>query len=197
MPEITPELQKRMDEIIAKHGGLEAFMAKVEQREAREKQEELGFWQGINAEELKTKYVGADNTLIQHLRPVWDLRRSALRIGDMANQIDPEAIPLYLATRDAILRYSRYGDWELTMEHGVEAKFLRVLGNWEQGRALTPPLLWMWGDQLAHRDGHHRMKIALMSGAPVIPFYCKEAFDFPGIEAAPPSLHSEAAWSAV
>jgi hypothetical protein len=130
------------------------------------------------------------------LAPTWDLRRSALAIGEMANKIDHATIPLFLSTREAILSHSTYGNWPLTMEHGQKHKFLRVIGNWERNRALTPPLLTMYGDKLSHWDGHHRIKIALMSGVPVIPFYSEDNFGFPGISRAPSEMHLESCWRA-
>jgi hypothetical protein len=192
MHEITPELRAMMAKIIAPYGGAKEYMQHATQLK---KMGEFD-WQGLNPDDLKNRYLGVDEPSFGQLVPTWDLRRSALSIGEMANQIDPASISLYFATREAFLSHTKYGDWEISMKHGTEVKYLRVIGSWELGRALTPPLLYMWGDQLSHWDGHHRIKIALLSGVPVIPFYCKDAFNFHGITPAPDQMHSEAAWRA-
>jgi hypothetical protein len=112
----------------------------------------------------------------------------------MASRIDPASIPLFLATREGFLKASLYGDDEIGMVRGTEAKFLRVIGHWEIGHALTPPLMFLCGDALWKWDGHHRIMIALMAGAPLIPFYCADAFNFPGISPVHKGIHSEASW---
>lgn len=114
----------------------------------------------------------------------------------MANQICHNTIPLYLATRDSFLRDSLYGEDEIGLKRGQKDKFIRTIGHWERGNALTPPLLFMWGEKLAKWDGHHRIMIALMSGAGTIPFYCADKFDFSGIWPAPRNMHTESAWIA-
>lgn len=193
MCEITPEIQELMAEIIKPYGSAEAY---ISHQQERARKEELEYWGGLNREELKKRYAGAADSTIGRLIPTWDLRRSALSIGDMANRIDPVRIPLYLATREAFLKNSLYGAAEIGMVRGMQAKFLRVLGNWEQGRALTPPLMFMSDGELWKWDGHHRIMIALMTAASVIPFYCADAFSFSGITAVPDAMHLEAVWQA-
>jgi hypothetical protein len=47
MCEITPELQKLMDEIIKKHGSVETYL---EVKKQREKEKDQAFWQGFGAD---------------------------------------------------------------------------------------------------------------------------------------------------
>lgn len=185
--------QQIIDDIIRGHGSIEAYLAHAEEMERRNAFD----WQGIDSEDIKHRYSNVPASGYRSIRPCWDLRRSALSIGEMANQIDSNAIPLYLATRKAFLDYSLYGEAPLGLIRGTDAKFYRVLGNWERSSALTPPLMFMWGDKLSKWDGHHRIMIALMSEAPVIPFYSSDGLCFPGIQRASPEMHSEAAWCSV
>lgn len=160
---------------------------------AQEKLHEFD-WKGLNNGALEAKYASADTSVYQQIQPVWDLRRSALAIGDMANQICHDTIPLYIANRDSFLRNSLYGEAEIGLKRGQMIKFIRAIGHWERGDALTPPLLFMWGEKLAKWDGHHRIMVALMSGVGVIPFYCADKFDFTGIQPAAAEMHTESFW---
>lgn len=189
---MTSALQELINEAIKTHGSIENYL---EHAKAREKLYEFN-WAGMDEAALGAKYANADGPIFRQISPGWDLRRSALVIGDMASQLSHSTIPLYLATRESFLCNSLYGDAEIGMLRGMKAKFLRVIGHWERGDALTPPLMTMWGDKLSKWDGHHRIMITLMSGADVIPFYSADDFSFPGIVPADSAMHSELCWRA-
>lgn len=188
--QVGPEIQEIFGEILEIYGSIENF----EEHKKAQKKLHAFDWKGLDEKALEAKYINAEASVYQQIQPAWDLRRSALAIGDMAKKFCHETIPLYIATRESFLRNSRYGEAEIGLKEGQRIKFLRTIGHWERGDALTPPLLFVWGDKLANRDGHHRIIITLMSGVGVIPFYCADKFDFAGIQLATTEMHTEAFW---
>ena len=114
----------------------------------------------------------------------------------MSSQVSNATIPLYISSRDAFFAHSLYEEPDIGTFRATDAKFLRVLGNWERGTALTPPLLFLQDNKFWKWDGHHRIMIALASNAPQIPFYCNDIFNFPGISRVHEAMHEEACWQA-
>lgn len=124
------------------------------------------------------------------LQPVWDLRPCAIR----RNTALPPAmggLKLHLAGRSAFLELNRVRDVcgsPGLLEHSIPEKLLRVIRHWQRGEALSPPVFMV--------DGHHRGIVALLSKAPLIPFYCREAVDLEGITPCDVQHPRQARWTA-
>jgi len=85
-------------------------------------------------------------------------------------------LKLYLAGRSAFLELNRVRDvrgFPGLLEHSTPKKLLQVIRHWQRGEALSPPVFMV--------DGHHRAIVALLSKAPLIPFYCQASVDLEGI----------------
>ena len=160
---------------------------------------DLEFWKGLDYSDLKTRYNSAPLSAFRSIVPVWDMRPGAIS----HNPVVPEAIDdakLYIATREALIANCpdrNIYTHERFRDHSTFDRILRVIGHWEKREPLTPPLFWLSDNQeIAKVDGHHRITVALLSGASRIPLYCQEDLQLVGIPLATLPELETAAWSA-
>lgn len=145
---------------------------------------ELAFWGELNGSDLKERYSSLLVEDVSHIEPLWDLSPDAIR----HTQLTPECLTnliLYKAPRDVFLQWvtypSDYTKDDLTNRSNANS-IRRVIGHWEAGNPLTPPVFrWTENKKLFKFDGHHRTFVAVASGAEQIPFYCKTDLDLPGV----------------
>ncbi len=133
------------------------------------------FWQGLNEEELRYRYVGAPENVFRQITTLWDLSEKAKK----KNECDTEylsqsslyiAAPTWLAPRMLMNREYTYAEFWAA---GHQSPFLRVLGLWQKNIHLPPSVIRPTNEGgLVKLDGFHRLALAVISGPPTLPFYC-------------------------
>lgn len=172
---LTKDQMELLSRMIQDHGNIDKTL------EAQSLKSEWFNWYGLDRKSLESRFSGPDMPSLVGIKPVWDFRLSALERNDMKKQYDNSVI-LYVAERDAFLRGSDYDEnYVIESTRRMDSQCLRVIGHWERGDALTPPVFKIEGGKLYKIDGGHRVKIALLAKAPMIPFYCTCRLSMDGI----------------
>lgn len=141
------------------------------------------FFGDLDFNSLQERYSDLAAETVAHVDPVWDYSPEAITQNTLGGDALDD-LHLYLADRDCFLEAVNYPSDYTTSDltnYSNRNRLLRVIGYWEQGLPLTPPVFTQTNGRLQKLDGHHRTCIAIASGATKIPFYCKLELDLPGI----------------
>lgn len=141
------------------------------------------FWKGLSKEKIQNKYPVLRAEKIQHITPVWDYDSHSACRNELSDDILKDLI-LYIGRRQSFLEAcsypSDYTQTDLT-KRSTDRKILRIISLWEGGVPLPPPVFGYCNDRLIKQDGHHRVLVAIASGASKIPFFCRSELRIDGV----------------
>lgn len=141
------------------------------------------FFGNLDFASLRERYSDLTTQALADIEPVWDLAPEAINWNLLGGDA-LEVLHLYSANRECFLEAvnypSDYTSPDLS-KHSSRNSLLRVIGHWELGQALTPPVFTLTCGRLQKLDGHHRTCVAIAAGAEAIPFYCKLELSLPGV----------------
>src|ERR1017187_7853775 len=122
--------------------------------------EASGFGASERDKYLETQYWNAPQSAFSNLKVCWDYRPLANRLNLEASDDDLRTFSLYECEAEqlfSLLADSQHFQFHSVFQEAEKNLFLRVVGHWECGAALTPPILKLLKNGRFRKiDGFHR-----------------------------------------
>lgn len=135
---------------------------------------------------LKERYWNAPQDIYLTLKVRWDYRATANCFNWEASDDYRLASSLYECESRHLFSFLSQNhnlEYDHIFNEVTENIFLRVVGHWEMGMALTPPILKLNEDRkLGKIDGYHRLAVAYATKATRIPFWAVLPASFPSVK---------------
>ena len=150
--------------------------------------EASGWGRSESEKSLKARYWKVPQSTYRSLKVCWDFRPIAIRLSEATGDY-LRACRLYECDLQQLLFHlSQNHNWRFDrlFEEAKENRLLRVIGLWEIGSPLTPPVLTLRDDgRLGKIDGFHRLAVAIAAEVPCIPFWAAPPIDLSGVRELP------------
>jgi hypothetical protein len=148
---------------------------KFSQVRERLRLEACGWGASERDKNLKARYWNAPQFVYSDLKICWDYRPLANRLNWEAPDETLQNCSLYecqAAQLFSLLSHSQNYQFDRVFQKAEENLLLRVVGHWERGTPLTPPILKLMEDgKLGKIDGFHRLAVAFAAKVSRVPFW--------------------------
>lgn len=132
------------------------------------------FWQRLDEKSILARYRDLPiDKISPRLNICWDLSEESRYQNEEADDEYLDRCGLYQCdTFNFRILIGSFQTYSICDEAFSERHFHRILGHWERGTPLSPPVLKQKEDGFLHKlDGFHRIAVALACKVTSIPFF--------------------------